>query len=516
MKVKLTKCGMYLRLSRDDDGDGISQSIKNQKEFLTEYISKEPNWFLADIYVDDGFTGTNFNRPDFIRLKNDIEQGKIDLVITKDLSRLGRDYIDVGYYTEKYFPSKKVRFIAVNDGVDTFSKTSNNDIGPFLSVVNDMYAKDISKKVRTVKRTKAEKGEFIGAFAPYGYKKNPNDITKLIVDEEPAEVVKYIFNEYANGNGLAYIAHRLNERKIDCPSIYKQRNSKYYCKATANLWGHNTIKKILTNRVYTGDLIQHKGEMVSYKVKKYRLLPKSEYLIKENAHEAIIDKKTFELVQDILKRKAHNIHRKENTEHLLAGLLYCPICHNKYTYQKQSGLKDDMVAICSMYNRYGKDYCTRRTIRESNLNKYVLEDLRKNLNEKIDKKKLINSIDKSRINTEKKKLEKKITENKKRINEINKILKTAYEDRVNGIIDTKEFISYSESYKTEQNELIKKNEKLNLELQDYENTKEKELMKYIKEIVSFENIDRNIILNLIDSIEITDKENIKINYKFKV
>ena len=167
-----------------------------------------------------------------------------------------------------------------------------------------------------------------------------------------------------------------------------------------------------------------------------------------------------------------------------------------------------------MYNRYGKDYCTRRTIRESNLNKYVLEDLRKNLNEKIDKKKLINSIDKSRINTEKKKLEKKITENKKRINEINKILKTAYEDRVNGIIDTKEFISYSESYKTEQNELIKKNEKLNLELQDYENTKEKELMKYIKEIVSFENIDRNIILNLIDSIEIMDKENIKINYKF--
>lgn len=516
MKVKLTKYGMYLRLSRDDDGDGVSQSIKNQKEFLTKYISNNPNWFLVDIYADDGFTGTNFNRPDFIRLKNDIEQGKIDLVITKDLSRLGRDYIDVGYYTEKYFPSKKVRYIAVNDGVDTFSKTSNNDIGPFLSVVNDMYAKDISKKVRTVKRSKAEKGEFIGAFAPYGYKKHPNDITKLIIDEEPAEVVKYIFNEYANGNGLAYIAHRLNEKKVDCPSVYKQRNSKYHCKATSNLWGHNTIKKILTNRVYTGDLIQHKGEMVSYKVKKYRLLPKSEYLIKENAHEAIIDKQTFELVQDILKRKAYNIHKRESTEHLLAGLLYCPICHNKYTYQKQSGLKDDMVAICSMYNRYGKDYCTRRAIRESNLNKYVLEDLRKNLTEKIDKEKLINSIDKSSINVEKKKLEKKITENKKRINEINKILKTAYEDRVNGIIDTQAFISYSESYKKEQEGLIQKTENLNLKLQDYENTKEKELIKYIKEIISFENIDRNIILNLIDSIEIMDKENIRINYKFAV
>ena len=309
MKVKLTKYGMYLRLSRDDDSKTESESIKNQKIFLSEYISKHSNWFLVDIYTDDGYTGTNFNRPDFIRLINDVNAGKIDLVITKDLSRLGRDYIQVGYYTENYFPARNIRYIAVNDGVDTFSKTNNNDIGPFLAVVNDMYAKDISKKVRTVKRTKAEKGEFIGAFAPYGYKKNPNDITKLIVDEEAAEVVKYIFNEYINGKGLAYIAHRLNERKIDCPSVYKQRNSRYHCKAIANLWGHNTIKSILTNKVYTGDLIQHKGEMVSYKVKKYRLLPKSEYLIKENAHEAIIDKKIFELAQDILKRKAHNIKR---------------------------------------------------------------------------------------------------------------------------------------------------------------------------------------------------------------
>lgn len=505
---------MYLRLSRDDDGDGTSQSIKNQREFLTKYVSNNSNWFLVDIYVDDGFTGTNFNRPDWIRLKNDIEQGKIDLVITKDLSRLGRDYIDVGYYTEKYFPSMKVRYIAVNDGVDTFSKTSNNDIGPFLSVVNDMYAKDISKKVRTVKRTKAEKGEFIGAFAPYGYKKHPNDITKLVIDEEVAENVKYIFNEYVNGNGLAYIAHRLNERKIDCPSVYKQKNSKYHCKATANLWGHNTIKKILTNRVYIGDLIQHKGEMISYKVKKYRLLPKLEYLIKENAHEPIIDKQTFELVQDILKRKAHNIHKKENTEHLLAGLLYCPICHNKYTYQIQSGLKDDMVAICSMYNRYGKDYCTRRAIRESNLNKFVIEDLRKNLTEKIDKDKLINSIDRSSINSNKKKIEKKIVEGNKRVNEINKILKTVYEDRVNGIIDTEQFIAYSESYKVEQQDLVKKIENLNFELKDYESHHEKELMKYIKEIVSFKDINRNIILNLVNSIEIIDKDNIKINYKF--
>ena len=493
---------------------GTSESIINQKEFLTKYVSKQKNWILTDIYIDDGFTGTNFNRPSFIKLKKDIEQGKIDMVITKDLSRLGRDYIDTGYYLEKYFPSKNVRYISVNDGIDTFSKNSNNDIGPFMSVVNDMYAKDISKKVRTVKRTKAEKGEFIGAFAPYGYKKNPSDITKLVVDEKVAEIVKYIFNEYVSGNGLTYIAHRLNERKIPCPSIYKQQNCNYHCKTISGLWGHNTIKSILTNKVYIGNLIQHKGEMVSYKVKKYRLLPKSEYLIKENAHEAIIDKKTFELAQDILKRKAHNIHKKENKEHLLSGLLYCPRCNNKYTYQMQSGLKNDMVAICSMYNRYGKDYCKRIAIRESTLNEFVVQDLRNILQEKIDKGSLINSIDKSNINNEKKKIEKSISENNNRIKKMIKILETLYEDRVNGIIDIKQFISYSENYKKEQQELEQENKRLNLKLQDYENRREKELKKYIKEIISFEKIDRNIILNLINSVEIMDKNNIKINYKF--
>ena len=495
---------------------GTSESIINQKEFLTKYVAQQPNWLLIDIYIDDGFTGTNFNRPSFIRLKEDIEQGKIDMVITKDLSRLGRDYIDTGYYLEKYFPTKNIRYIAVNDGIDTFSKNSNNDIGPFMSVVNDMYAKDISKKVRTVKRTKAEKGEFIGAFAPYGYKKHPNDITKLVIDEDAAKIVKYIFNEYVNGNGLAYIAHRLNEMEIPCPSVYKQQSCNYHCKTISGLWGHNTIKKILTNKVYTGDLIQHQGEMVSYKVKKYRLLPKSEHLVKEKAHEPIIDNQTYELAQDILKRKAHNIHRKGNSEHLLAGLLYCPRCHNKYTYQVQSGLKNDMVAICSMYNRYGKDYCTRIAVRESILNEFVVQDLRKILQEKIDKEKLIKSIDKTKINNDKKMLQKKIADNNRRIDEITKIIKTAYEDKVNGLLDTEEFVSFTESYKKEKQELIEKTEKLNIKLSNFENNKENELMKYIKEIVSFKDINRNIILNLIDSIEIINKENIKINYKFTV
>ena len=311
--------------------------------------------------------------------------GKVNLVITKDLSRLGRDYIETGYYLEKFFPTHRVRYIAVNDGIDTFSKNSNNDMSPFMSVVNDMYAKDISKKVRTAKKTKAEKGEFIGAFAPYGYKKHPNDITKLIIDDEVVDVVKYIFSEYNNGGGLAYIARRLNEKNIECPSVYKQRTCKFHCKTLTGLWGHATIRKILTNRVYIGELIQRKGEMVSYKVKKYISLPESEYIVKKNAHEAIISEEEFNLAQDILKTKAHKQHNKQCQEHLLSGLLYCPRCHNKYKYQRQQGLKDDMVAICSVYNRYGKEYCSRVAIRESVLDRAVIDDLKAMAKEKLDR-----------------------------------------------------------------------------------------------------------------------------------
>ena len=210
---------------------GDSESIINQREFLTKYVKSQNNWELIDTYIDDGYTGTNFNRPDFIRMKKDVEAGRINLIITKDLSRLGRDYIETGYYLEKYFPAKRVRYIAVNDGIDTYEKNNgNNDMGAFKSVVNDMYAKDISKKVRTAKKTKAEKGEFIGAFAPYGYKKAPNDITRMVIDDKVADVVRYIFSEYNKGNGLSYIARRLNERNIECPSIYKQRTCKFHCK----------------------------------------------------------------------------------------------------------------------------------------------------------------------------------------------------------------------------------------------------------------------------------------------
>ncbi len=506
------KVAIYLRLSRDDETAGDSESIINQREFLTKYVKQYPNWELVDTYVDDGYTGTNFNRPDFIRLKNDIEVGKINLVITKDLSRLGRDYIGTGFYLEKYFPKKGVRYIAVNDGIDTFEKNNgNNDMGAFKSVVNDMYAKDISKKVRTAKKTKAEKGEFIGAFAPYGYKKAPNDITKLVIDEEVADVVKFIFSEYNKGNGLSYIARELNEKHIECPSVYKQRTTKFHCKTLTGLWGHETIKKILTNRVYIGELIQRKGEMVSYKVKKYIQLPESEHTVKKNAHEPIISKEEFNLAQNILKTKTHKHHRKEGTEHLLSGLLYCPRCNSKYRYQKQVGLKQDMVAVCSAYSRYGKEYCSRVAIRESVLNKAVKDELKLLITEKINMQKIINFEYIKKLKKEKIKINKSRFDYERRINEIDRIIKQSYEDKVNGILSAEEFIKMTNDYRGEKEELALKINNINKELNSYKDTAENELTKIVKYVTD---IDKNTIISLINKIEIIDSESIKIYYNF--
>lgn len=494
---------------------GDSESIINQREFLTKYVKSQNNWELIDTYIDDGFTGTNFNRPDFIRMKKDVETGRINLIITKDLSRLGRDYIETGYYLEKYFPKKRVRYIAVNDGIDTFEKNNgNNDMGAFKSVVNDMYAKDISKKVRTAKKTKAEKGEFIGAFAPYGYKKHPKDITRLIIDEEVADVVRYIFSEYNKGNGLAYIARRLNERKIECPSIYKQRTCKFHCKTLTGLWGHETIKSILTNRVYIGELIQRKGEMVSYKVKKYISLPESEHTIKKNAHEPIISEEEFNLAQDMLKLKTHKSHSKQTKEHLLSGLLYCPRCGNKYRYQKQTGLKDDMVAICSMYNRYGKEYCTRVAIRESVLDKAVKDDLKTMAKEKINCQKIISLDEVNNMRKDKARLSKLKFDFETRIAQIDKITRASYEDKVNGILTLDEYMSMAENYRKEKEELVSKVKELEENLSTYKETKEDELTRIIKNITNFDNIDKETIVSLINRIEIIDSESIKIYYKF--
>ena len=284
--------GLYLRLSKEN-GENQSESIQNQKNFLVDYAKKN-NFNIVEIFADDGYTGTNFNRPAFLKMMDYIKNKKINLVITKDLSRLGRDYIETGNYIEKVFPNLGIRYIAVNDGIDTIK---DDDFGPFRTVINDMYSKDISKKVRCALNTKRLKGDFVGSAPPYCYLKDPLNKNHLIIDKEVSENIIMIFSLYIKGYSLNKIAKKLTEKNIKTPSAYKglARSSKK--------WSDVMIKKILTNPVYIGDTIQHKTEKLSYKLTKRINVPYSMQTKVSGTHEKIISESLFKKAQKRLQSK---------------------------------------------------------------------------------------------------------------------------------------------------------------------------------------------------------------------
>lgn len=334
MNDKIFNVGIYARLSKEDEekfGHG-SESIKNQIDFLSS-IASENGWNCLDIYIDDGLTGTNFERPGFQRMLRDIDSGRINMVITKDLSRLGRDYIQTGYYIEKYFPEKNIRYVAVNDGVDTFSGSSSTEMSPFKNVINDFYARDISRKVRTAIDTKRRSGKFIGSFAPYGYQKDSRDKSRLVPDTETSFIVRRIFNLYAAGYSQRHIAYVLNSEKVPSPARYKKDNFGFVSGKTFKYtWCPETVKKILMNPTYIGSLAQKKIMKISYKSKKIRCIPKDSWIIVPNTHEPIIDKEGFELVQQLLKKKSNQKTEGQFGPHLLSGLIYCGDCGSRMTF----------------------------------------------------------------------------------------------------------------------------------------------------------------------------------------
>ena len=372
------RVGIYTRLSREDEKDKESESIDTQKKLLTNYI-KSQGWTLFKTYVDDGFTGTNFNRPDFKNLIKDIELGNVNLVITKDLSRLGRDYIETGYYLEKYFPLKNVRYIALNDGIDTFdNNNTNNDMTPFKSVFNDMYAKDISKKVRSSLLTKASSGQNIKSFLPYGYKKDKKDKNIILVDYEVSPIIQKIFEMYYTGNNKTEICRYLNTNKILTPAAYKRKTTNYFNPNNkTNLWSTTMISKILRDRIYTGDLVQHKYSKLNYKTKKIINIPEDQHIIIKNNHEPIVDRNIFNSVQIMLDKKSNEWNYTTSTSHLLRGLAICKKCKAKITYNKNHGKY--FRCVCSSYKRYGSKFCSNIHLREDTLINSVISSLKENI-----------------------------------------------------------------------------------------------------------------------------------------
>ena len=509
--------GVYLRLSKEDEKDELnkqSESIENQLTFLNDFVSSY-GWKVKKIYKDDGYSGTNYNRPDFKKMICDIENKEINMVITKDLSRLGRDYIDTGYYIEKYFPSMNVRYIAVMDNVDTFDpNNTNNDITPFKSVFNDMYAKDTSRKVRTVLMSKAINGESIKSFQPYGYKKDPNNKNKILVDRNVSDIVVTIFEMYKSGRTKKQICDYLNDNHITTPLKYKEETTNYKNpNKKCYVWSSSMITKILRDRIYIGDLVQHKSMKVNYKIKKTVKVNPKQYIVVPNSHEPIIDIDTFNTVQTMLDKQANEwSYNKNCTPHLLRGLVYCS-CGGKVTYNKNHGKY--FRCVCSSYKKLGAKFCNNiQYLREDELISMVLDNLRKNVKMYLNSEKLNYNVKKP----------KDIKENKlaiqKQIDLIDEKIKNIYQDKINGIITTKLFVQMSKEFEEKKNKLnIRLNEMEKIVNKENKNISKENIEKYVKQVLEFKStseIDRNLLIKLIDKIVIENKKVKNIQYNFYV
>ena len=501
---------LYGRLSRDDELVGDSNSIVHQKEMLAKY-AKEHGFTNTAFYIDDGFSGTNFNRPDFQRMMSDAEEGKIATIIVKDMSRFGRDYIMVGYYTEIYFPNSNIRFIAINDQVDTVSAT-DNDFTPFKNIMNEWYAKDTSKKIKAVLKTKGNSGKHLSTLPPFGYKKDPNDKEKWIVDEEAAATVKEIFDLYIGGLKINDIAKRLTEEGKETPQLYAmKRGLKYRGRSPyPEIWNNSTIRYILVQMAYTGCTVNFQTYRKSFKSKKMAFHPKDEWKIFEDTQPAIIDRQTFDTVQKMREHK--RVYIKSNETNMFSGLLYCADCGGLLTIQRYKKNHDYDHFYCSTYRKKKKGLCTPHRIRVNDLKEVILQDLRKTCEYvAFHEKEFIENYLKSTTVEQQKaqaKAKSELSKTTARIEEINGIIRKLYEDNVKGKMTDERFDFLAKSYETEQAELRTKTEELKkiIAATEQDNDNLKKFLKIVEHYLCIEELTPEILHSFIDKIYIDEAE----------
>lgn len=517
---------LYARLSKDDDLVGDSNSIVHQKEILAKY-AKEHGFTNIEFYVDDGFSGTNFNRPDFQRMMADAEEGKISTVIVKDMSRFGRDYIMVGYYTEIYFSNLDIRFIAINDNVDSNIQTEN-DLTPFKNVFNEWYARDTSKKIRAVFKAKGNSGKHLTTNPPFGYKKDPNDKEKWIIDDEAAATVRRIFQMYVDGYRISEIGHKLTEEKVETPILYyMNRGIKTNARSEyPEIWDLMSIKYILSQTAYAGHTVNFQTAVKSYKTKKQIRLPKEDWIIYRNTQEPIIDEKTFETVQQM--RKVKRARTKYNEPNMFSGLLYCADCGNHLTIQRVARNRKMDNFSCATYRKKKKGLCSCHRILVSDLETIVKEDLQKVceyifLHEKEFTDEYLSGSKKETVKFQAKtKAElKRLSE---RQEEIGRIIRKLYEDNVNGRITDERFDFLAKSYEDEGNDLKAKIQELQNALASSVQNEEKlsKFLKVVKSYTEIEELTPEILNSFIEKIYIGETEKydgrkmqeVEIIYKF--
>ena len=507
--------GMYLRLSKDDERSGESLSIENQRKVLTNYIN-EQGWTLYDEYVDDGYSGTSFERPGVQRLLEDAKNGKINLIICKDMSRFGRNYIAVGQYVDYIFPMYNIRFIALTDNIDTSNNNSASmEMLPIVNVFNEWYAANTSKKLRAVIETNAKAGKYKTPFAAYGYDKGDDENRTPVIDPETAPIVRRIFEMRASGANLRKIAMALNGDGILSPADY------HYTKAgkatplySHHLWSTQAVKRILHNPIYIGTLARMKMTTVSYKNHKVIKRDESDWIVHENNHEAIISKELWDKVRELEDSVSTGKSTKTGEVKPLSGMCYCSTCGTKMKFTSSMTGKTPQNYTCGLYARFGKQYCATHFITLKALESVVLADIQRQIDfvmndgkarEKyLARKRGLNNLQE---NADRKRLQ----DISKRLVELDRLIETAYEDRALGRVSEKVCIPLLEKYQAEKDTLTTEYDELHQRTKT-EQQDEADVDEYIRRLRSYagaEQLTRQMALELIEYITIDENPNDK-------
>lgn len=512
----------YERLSKEDDKNDQSSSIKSQRMIIDSFANfNKIN--LKKHYFDDGYTGSNFNRPGFQELIRDIEAGLINCVIVKDLSRLGRELYETGSYIEEYFLSKNVRFIAINDGYD--SNVGDAMLGIRLSV-NDLYLRDTSKKIRTTFDAKRRKGEYIATYAKYGYMKNPDNPRKLIPDPQVAPIVVQIFEWMAEGVGTSTIAHRLTAMNIPIPSIYKKEH-RPNCQKKLNqgngIWRPQTVRGIASDQMYLGHMVQGRWKKLSYNSKKIIELPPSQWIVVENTHEPLVSQELFDQVQEVLN-KAKKYRAKKEKKHLFQGLLKCKECgHNISIYAKETKNGQALWTECNFYSKYSKyDLCCSHRLNYELFEEDMLLFLRQigtqfllDYDEKKILKEALNLQNQDLVN-----LDKMTSQIRKEMEKNKCVLSKLYEDRLNDVISVKQYKMMSSRYEKILIDLEGQLKEVNFQMKkkksDHLANELAECKKRLEQFMKFENPTNEQMYQLIDRIEIDKNKNIEVFFKINL
>ncbi len=510
MAKNVYKVGLYIRLSREDGDNLESESIKNQRTILHSFLEGSTELCYIDEYVDDGFSGSTFERPAWKRLLLDLDQKRIDTIITKDLSRMGRDYIRMGEYIERIFPERGIRYIAINDDIDTLYETPGMEFLQFKLMFNDYFLKDTSKKIRKILRSKKEQGQFLGWKAPYGYKKDPKDHHRLIVDKEASIVVQRIFSLANAGKRPQQIAELLTKEGVATPSNYAHLN-----RGTENLWSLRTVRDILSNEMYVGHLIQGTRRKINYKSSREVRTPKEDWIVCLYHHPPLVDAALFQEVQLLLKKNRY--HRHRGNSYLLRGLLRCKECNHAIGVHKSSDHRR-YYCSCTYYLSHSKfGVCTPHSLNYLKLEEALLQNLRTIMQDTVDLKKittLLKQIHKKQ--GDQADLSRNLEKIQKEQQQCQDYIDQVYDDYLKQEIDIDCFHRFKDKYQQKIESLKNQRERLERFMYHEKNDDEDRFFQKVQSYFSLNVPDRSLLLYLIDKILISEDRTIEIYYKFKM